>query len=235
YAASGGALHVFAEVTRRPAEGAVDSGRYWFITPIKYVVEQIEDKVDDAIRHLRLHERSAIGFGGHLQGSNVSAGRQASFFDRVGTRKPPRTGKFVELAGVAGVAQRSDGNVGDVICIDKRLFDWTNGKRDLAGDDRIQPKVLAEILGEEAAAKDCPIRTANLQSPFCLFRLDLPAAGEKNHLLDASVHGLSEERLNGFQRSGDAQVRIVGHIGLGNSFQASQPSLAIFPIKSGTA
>src|SRR5262245_15173117 len=176
YANGRGALHVLAEVTGRPTEGALNSVGYWFITPVKHLVEQIEDKVDDATRHLRLHERGAIGFGLNLQVSNVAAGRHTYFFDRVVQRKPPRTGELVELAGMAGVGQRSDGNVGDVICVDKRLFDRTNGERDLAGDDRIQPKVLTEILGEEAAAKDCPVRTTVLQSPLCLFGLDLPAA-----------------------------------------------------------
>jgi len=49
YATCRGALHVLAEVTRRPAEGALNSLGYWFITPVKHLVEQIEDEVDDAI------------------------------------------------------------------------------------------------------------------------------------------------------------------------------------------
>src|SRR5262245_1682586 len=146
YTTGGSALHVLTEVSRRSAEGALNSVGYRFITSVEHRVEQIEDKVDNAIRHLRLNECGAIGFWLNLQVSDLAAGRQTDFLNRLGKRKPPRACELVEFAGVTGIGQRGDGNVGDVISIDKGLFDRTYWKRYLARNDRIQPKVLAEIL-----------------------------------------------------------------------------------------
>jgi len=80
------------------------------------------------------------------------------------------------LTGVAIIGQCSDRNISDVFSIDERFAHRTDRKSHFAGDQGVQEEVLTEVLREEAAAQDCPVRATGFQCPLGLFSLRFPSA-----------------------------------------------------------
>jgi hypothetical protein len=59
---------------------------------------------------------------------------------------------------VAVLGQRSDGDVGDVVCVDERLAHPVDRQRDLAAEHGGQEEALVEVLVEPARPDDRPVR-----------------------------------------------------------------------------
>jgi len=88
---------------------------------------------------------------------------------------------------VSIIGECRDRNVSDVVGIDKGFRHRTNGKSQLAREDRVQKEVLTEVLAEEAAAQNGPLRTTGFQRILHVKGLNFSSAGQKNDFSDAEI------------------------------------------------
>ena len=80
--------------------------------------------------------------------------RRGDLVDRLGEGQQARAGQLVQLADVAVIGERGDGDVGDVVGVDERLGGVAGRERHLAAEHVVEHVVLAEVLREPRRAHD---------------------------------------------------------------------------------
>ena len=107
-------------------------------------------------------------------------------------------------SGVAGLGQRGDGDVSDVVDVDERLGDVASRKGDLAGEHGVEEQALAEVLGEEARPQDGPVDAGLLHRLLCGERALLATPRQQHEPAHAGAFGLGGEGADVVVGAGEA-------------------------------
>ena len=110
-----------AEVAGFPAESALDAVGRVCVAAVEDLGEQEHEQFDHLAWEALLSKGCGELVNGHGQVADVSAGRRRDLLDGLGEGQQSGSGQLVEFADVSVVGQCSDGDVGDVVCVDKRL------------------------------------------------------------------------------------------------------------------
>ena len=129
------------------------------------------------------------------------------------------------------LGQCCDGYFRDVFCIDKGLGDVTHGERQFSLQNRLKKVRLAEVLAKPAGSQDSPVDPTVLHNTFSVFRFDFTAPGEQHQCADALFDSQVGEGPNGFQRTRDGEVGLIGKVDRLHPVQHGIPGRSIFPVK----
>jgi hypothetical protein len=70
------------------------------------------------------------------------------------------------------------------------------------------------------------------QGLFGLFSLYLASARQQHELLDTAIDRLTEERIDGFERAGRCQIRLIGNVCSLHALERRPPGFAVLPVKA---
>ena len=111
---------------------------------------------------------------------------------------------------MAGLGQRRDGDLRDVLGVDERFTDIPGGQRENTVAQRVHEEPLAEVLIEPAGTDDGPGGVRSEDDALTTLRLFLTSTRQQHQPLDAVFGGQARELLDSRGRLGHGQIRGIG-------------------------